>query len=103
MKLNKEAQTLFDEIKYQYELDDPSSIAILKLACESLQIIRDCEKIIAEEGYYVRDKYQQLRSHPCTVTLKDARSALLQSLKLLNLEGLPTSNVGRPADLKHTC
>ncbi len=95
MKLNKEPKALYDSIKKEYSIADPGGLALLTIVVESYQLMRQCQDKIDREGLTVKDKYQ-MKAHPLCSVLKDAKSQILASLKMLNLEGIEVLPVGRP-------
>ena len=86
MKLSRESARLFDSIKSEYGIKDEAGILLLQTVCESLDLMRVAEKEIQKNGIVVYDRYKQPKPNPACQVLRDSKSAMLQSLKQLNLD-----------------
>jgi hypothetical protein len=86
---------LFSTLCRSYALRDAASLAILTEALTSLKIARECHEQIAKDGrtHLVAGTP---RVHPLVAAERDARSAFLCGLKMLNLE-LPKTATGASA------
>lgn len=94
--LSAEARRWWRQIVAGYEIDDDAGQLILLTAMESFDRLRDCQKILAAEGLVCTDRFGQTRAHPLTAVERDSRTALLRSLKSLNLDVEPSGPMGRP-------
>ena len=83
---------LYATLVRSYGLRDAASLAILSEALTSLKIARECHEQIARDGrtHLVAGTP---RVHPLVAAERDARSAFLCGMKMLNLE-LPRSATG---------
>jgi hypothetical protein len=83
---------LYATLVRSYGLKDAASVAILTEALTSLKIARRCYEQLEREGrtYLVAGTP---RVHPLVAAERDARSAFLVGLKMLNLE-LPRTAKG---------
>jgi hypothetical protein len=83
---------LYATLVRSYGLRDAASLAILTEALTSLKIARECHEQIARDGrtHLVAGTP---RVHPLVAAERDARSAFLCGLKMLNLE-LPKTAKG---------
>ena len=86
MKLSKESQKLFDNIKRDYRISDEAGLLLLQIVCESLDLIRSAQAEIKKHGLVVSDRYDQVKQNPASSILRDAKSSMLQALKQLNLD-----------------
>lgn len=69
----------------------------MQTAMESFDSMRDAQRIIADEGRMIEDRFGQRKSHPMCTVEKDSRAQMLSSLKALNLDIQPTHDApGRP-------
>ena len=67
-------------------MDDDAGHLLLQTALESFDRMRQAQEIILQDGATIRDRFDQLKSHPQITVERDARSAMLQALKALNLD-----------------
>jgi hypothetical protein len=83
---------LYTTLVRSYGLRDAASLVILTEALTSLKIARECHEQIAKDGrtHLVAGTP---RVHPLVAAERDARSAFLCGLKMLNLE-LPRTAKG---------
>lgn len=96
--LSKEAQSLWNRLLKEYDIKDEAGLLILQTAMEAFDRMREAQEIIKEEGMQVTDRFSQKKAHPLTVVERDARSAMLQALKSLNLDIEPLNDrPGRPS------
>ncbi len=80
-----------------YEITDSAGLQYLLRACESLDLIDECQKRIEKEGFTTIGSRGIVKQHPLLATLRDANSAFLQSMKALNLDLEPLKEGrGRP-------
>ena len=86
MKLSKESQKLFDNVKRDYRITDEAGLLLLQIVCESLDLIRSAQAEISKHGLVVVDRYNQVKQNPASSIQRDAKSSMLQALKQLNLD-----------------
>jgi P27 family predicted phage terminase small subunit len=84
--LSDEAKKLFRTIQKEWTIGEEPGITILLTACQSLDRMREAQKILADEGALVKDRFGASKLHPATQLEKEARAHLLQALKALNLD-----------------
>jgi len=95
--LSKEARSLWDRLLKEYEIEDEAGLLILQTAMEAFDRMRNAQDVIKTEGMQVTDRFEQKKAHPLTTVERDARSAMLQALKMLNLDLEPLQDrPGRP-------
>ncbi len=85
MKLTKEGQELFDSIKKRYSMTDDAGLLLLKVVCESRDMMQAAEKIVEKEGLVVKDRYTT-KAHPAVQIIDKSRGAMFQGLRQLNLD-----------------
>ena len=95
VRLSSEAKALWRRLTSEYGIDDGGGRAILLVACEALDRMRQAQKAIAADGAVVIDRFGQKKAHPLLTTERDSRSAHLMALKHLGLDIEPTKE--RPA------
>ena len=95
--LSAESKRWWREIQEEYSIADSAGLLLLRTALESLDRLRQAQKIVKREGMTLPDRFGQAKSHPLLVTERDARSAMLAALKALNLDIEPLHDrPGRP-------
>ena len=96
--LSKEAQRLWRKFLFEYEIADQGGLVILQTGLEAFDRMRSAQEKIKDSGETVQDRFGQIKAHPLCAVERDARSQMLQALKMLNLDLEPLeSKPGRPA------
>ncbi len=91
-----EAQAFWKKIVSSWVLED-SALMMLQQACEALTHVREAEAVIRKEGMTIKDRFKQVRPHPCIAVIRDCRVLLLRYLKTLGLDLEPLQDgPGRP-------
>jgi len=96
--LSAEAARLFKETVTQYALDDSPSLTLLACACRSLDRLRIAERIVAEEGAVVVDRFGQKKSHPYARRIDCEIANLQKSFRELGISLTPAVNGSRPPE-----
>jgi P27 family predicted phage terminase small subunit len=95
--LSPDAQELWRQVTREWELET-SSLAVLRVACESMTEMQECQKVIKKEGRVTKDRWGQLKPNPCVAQLRDARTSFLRAVKQLGLDLEPLNpHPGRPS------
>ena len=94
--LSQEASDWQKKILRDFEIEDEHGLLILRTAAEALDRLRDAQRILAREGVCVKDRWGLPKQHPATMVERDARTALLRSLKALCLDVELPGPMGRP-------
>ena len=95
--LSEEAGHLWESIVSDYGVGDDAGRLLLTSALESFDRLREAQAVIDTEGLTVKDKFGQDKVHPLLAVERDSRSAMLRSLKALNLDIEPLHpGPGRP-------
>jgi len=97
--LSKDAKTLWRSILAEYDLQ-VSEQTILKTALENYDRMQLCRQQIANEGATILTPTGMQKPHPALQAEKNATSAYLQSMRLLNFNEEPPNPVGRPPGRK---
>lgn len=84
--LAKPEADLWNSIVTEFTFEDPASLALLASALESHGRARRCRDSIDKVGELVRDRFGQAKPHPLLAAERDARSAFLTAMRLLNLD-----------------
>jgi P27 family predicted phage terminase small subunit len=95
-KLSAEARRWRKKIIESFELDDDAGMLLLQTAMEAFDEMRRAQNQIAQDGAVVKDRFGQLRQHPAALNLRDSRTAMMRSLKALNLDIEQPGPIGRP-------
>src|SRR5262245_48110765 len=94
--LSAAARKWWARINETYILDDGSRL-ILESAMQSLDRWQEAKKLVDEEGLVVRDRFNQPKPHPATLTERDSKALMVRSLKSLGLDLEPLHDrAGRP-------
>lgn len=95
--LSNEAKKWWRDILDDYAIDDPSGLLLLQTALEAFDRMRQAQKIIEEQGATIKDRFNQIKSHPQLTIERDSRSQMILALKALNLDLEPLKDApGRP-------
>jgi P27 family predicted phage terminase small subunit len=95
--LGKAGQILWKELVSEYGISDAAGLTLVTTAAECLDRIRAAQTAISEHGEIVLDRYGAPKLNPALQLEKDARAALLATLKSLNLDLEPLRDgPGRP-------
>ena len=95
--LSAESKRFWTSVVSEYDIGDSAGRRLLLCACESLDLLRRAEAVVAADGMTTRDRYGALRAHPMLGVARDARGAMLTALKHLNLDIEPLrAGPGRP-------
>ena len=95
-RLSREARALYRRIVGEYGVDDAGGLAILSVACESLDRLRQAQQAIEADGPITLDRFGQQRPHVMLQVEKDSRAHFLAAIKQLGLDIEPLGAVGRP-------
>ena len=76
-------------IQTDYEITDPGGLLLLQTAMESFDRLKQAQEIVAEQGATLKDRFDQIKSHPQLTVERDARSQMVQALKALALDIQP--------------
>jgi P27 family predicted phage terminase small subunit len=84
--LSAEARELWRDLTAGWHLDADGR-ALLLQACESLDRLRDAQRIVKAEGLITVSVRGAKRAHPAIRVEQEARRSLLAALNVLHLEG----------------
>lgn len=84
--LSPEAQGWWRSIVAEYQISDGAGLLLLQSALEAFDRVRAAQVAIAADGLVQRGSKRQPRAHPLLTVERDARAAMLASLKALNLD-----------------
>jgi hypothetical protein len=87
---------LWRELVAEYGIGDAAGLALATTAAECLDRSKAAQKVIADHGEVVLDRYGAPKLNPACGLEKDARAGLLAALKALNLDIEPLKAIGRP-------
>jgi phage terminase small subunit len=70
-----------------YAFDEPASLELLMVACEARGRARRCrERIRADGGEVVEDRWKQLQRHPLLSAESHAQASFLSAMRQLRLD-----------------
>ena len=84
--LSPEAERWRKRIAKEYGISDSGGELLVQTVCESFDRMRNAQRAIESDGLVLVDRFGQRRLHPAANAERDARSAMLQSLKQLGLD-----------------
>ena len=95
--LDKEASILRKRLIDEYSINDQAGLLLLDTALEAFSRMRAAQKLIAQHGELLADRFGQLQRNPAVGIERDSRVAMLQALRALNLDLEPLhKTAGRP-------
>lgn len=83
--LSERARDLWKTLATEYKIRDGHGRAVLTLACESFDRMHKAREAIEREGMTTRDRFGQPKPHPLLPAERDARSAMLRALVVLDI------------------
>jgi phage terminase small subunit len=86
--------TLWADITRQYRIQDGAGQALLTVAAECLDRMRQAQEAIREHGVLVADRYGGKRQNPACAVERAARHGMITALKALNLDLEPLRDRG---------
>lgn len=91
------ARAWWDRLAREYVLDDSAALFLLETALRSLDRANEAAALVAKHGVCIEDRYHQLKPNPAVAAERDARAAMLQAFRALNLDVEPLrAQPGRP-------
>lgn len=84
--LAEAGRELFDRIVDQYAIGDAAGLALLAIAAECLDRVREAQALIKLHGPVVETGAGGLKTNPACKIETDARNGLLAALRGLNLD-----------------
>ena len=95
--LTREAKKQWEKLLNEYSIEDEAGLLLIQTAMEAFDRMREAQSIIKTEGMQVADRFGQMKAHPLTTVERDARSAMMQAIKSLNLDLEPLNDrPGKP-------
>ncbi len=90
-------RALWNRFQPEYGIRDVAGLVLLETACRCWDLERQALAAVAADGLTNRDKYGQLRPHPCLAAARDARAGFLKALASLHCDVEPVRDQpGRP-------
>jgi P27 family predicted phage terminase small subunit len=83
--LSKEAKGIWASVVGEWSLDR-AGLLVLGQALESLDRMRQAQRVLAKEGIVCADRFGQPKQHPATIVERDSRAAMLRAFRQLNLD-----------------
>lgn len=91
--LTPASRKLWRDVIADYRLaDDGTALATLKLALEALDRAEEARQVVARDGAYVLDRFNQTKPHPALAVERDSRTSALRALRELNLQSATEPN-----------
>ena len=80
--LSKRSSAFWRELNNRF-IFEAHDLERLRVACESMDVIDECEAAILKAGRFVKDRYGTPKAHPGVATARDARQMLLRAIREL--------------------
>ena len=84
--LSAEARALHDRLVREWNITDGAGQAVLLVACQSLDRLRQAQAILAKEGILMTDRFGQSKPHPASTIEREARAGFISAMKCMNLD-----------------
>jgi P27 family predicted phage terminase small subunit len=97
--LSPEAKAWWRELVEAFEIEDAAGQLLLQTAMEAFDAMREAQTLIERDGLTLKDRFGQVRLNPAALSLRDSRTALLRSLRALNLDIQTPGPIGRPTTI----
>lgn len=95
--LSAEAKRRWRAIQTEYRIADSAGLQVLTTYAEAFDRMRSAQQRIDKDGATYVDRFGQVKAHPLLPVERDARAAMLNALKCLNLDLEPLHDrPGRP-------
>ena len=99
--LSREAEAWWRAVLAEYDLG-PSDLKLLQAAAEAWDRAQEARQIVERDGAYVRDRFDQLKSHPAVEVERASRAQFEKLLRALRLDGVAAGELpasGAPVPL----
>ena len=90
--LNAESKAIWLGLADEFGIDDTAGVMLLTSVLECHMRVCLAREMIAREGSVVPDRWGTPKVHPAVSVERDARAALLASLRALNLDVKPVAD-----------
>jgi P27 family predicted phage terminase small subunit len=87
--LSKEAASWWRRLHAEFDLADEAGRFLLEQALRAFDRMNEAGALVTKHGVAVSDRFGQLRANPAAAAERDARAAMLQAFKALNLDVMP--------------
>jgi len=77
---------LFRALMAEFAIDDSNSVALLSVAMEAHQRMREAREQLADEGTIIKNRFGARCAHPAVAIETAARADYLRAMKTLNLK-----------------
>lgn len=95
--LSKPAQSWWNRLHAEFDLEDEGAAFLLESALRAFDRMNQAAVLVEKHGVCTLDRYEQLKPNPAVAAERDARAAMLQAFKALNLDVVPPrAGPGRP-------
>ncbi len=94
--LSADARQRWRAIVAEYDGWGVAELSVLCSALEAFDRMKQAQREL-KTSLFSKDKYGQMRPHPCVAIERDSRQSYLRALKQLGIGGVPGS-VGRPSE-----
>ena len=81
--LGETGRALWLRLLTDFEMSDSASLVTLSEACSALDLLEAAHAQLRKDGATFRDRWNQPRSHPAAMVVRDSRAGLLACLRAL--------------------
>jgi P27 family predicted phage terminase small subunit len=93
--LSKTAKKFYKDVISEFNLET-HHLHLLVQACECLDRIIECRKIVKENGSFFEDRFGQPKTHPALDEERKWKTTYYRLIRELGLDLEPPGEVGRP-------
>ena len=84
--LSGEARIMWKQIVGKFEGWTFAQPAVLRAGLEAHDRMRQAQRQLKKHGLFSKDRYGQVRSHPCVAVERDSRNAFYRAIKQLDIQ-----------------
>src|SRR5574337_988848 len=84
--LSASSKRLWSALTRDFELDDAAGQSLLVAACEAYDRAQQAREVIAREGMFTLDRFEQPKPHPAIAVERDSRDAFVRAMRALKLD-----------------
>ena len=98
IKLHKVGKKFRRDVLKEYQITDTHDLRRLDLAAHCLDRIEHCQRVIDDEGPFIKDRFDQTKEHPACKTERDNKVLFARLVRELGLD-LENPETPRPPGL----
>jgi P27 family predicted phage terminase small subunit len=84
--LSQEARGVYGRLQAEWRITDGAGEIMLLTFCQALDRLRDAQRVLKAEGITTVDRWGQKKNHPAATVEREARSAMIATMRVMNLD-----------------